>query len=270
MGKALVVKNVNFSANRLDVVTFGEDIPCTALSMNESTLALTSIGAKYTLVATPTPLNTTDNILWLTSNDNVVTVDEGVITCVGVGTAVITAVCGSVNATCAITCTNVLEFEYALSKLARQRPPTGGGLIRDYGYLTNGSAPYACLFNGTEQTQYILENTVTSDIPGVKYPILLGQGATKVTADVPDSIRITVWFIDSNSVCDYASDFPGASNYAKVISGDESEYDSSVALGDRVMNVPEGANAAIFSLQKPGSGNTISAEDVAAVHLVVS
>ena len=269
MGKALVIKNVNFSTNRLDVVTFGTDVPCVALTLNESAVSLTSIGATFTLVATPMPLNTTDTILWSTSNGNVATVDDGVVSCVGVGSAVITAVCGSITATCTITCTNTLTYEYSLTNIAKQRLPTGGGLVRDYGYLTTGSANYGCLFGGTP-TKYRLENTVSSAVPGDKYPIILGQGATKLTADVPSDIRITVWFIDTNTVCDYASEYSGASNFAKLISGDESEYDSTVALGDREMTVPEGANSAIFSLQKPGSGNSVTAEDIASITIIAS
>ena len=78
-------------------------IPCTNLSLNSSTLNFTSIGTTQTLYATKTPSNTTDVLLWESSNTNVATVNSnGVVTSKSIGSCTITAICGTKSATCNI------------------------------------------------------------------------------------------------------------------------------------------------------------------------
>ena len=57
-----------------------------------------------TLTATVTPENATDSaVTWETSDPTVATVDQGVVTAVGAGTAIITAKAGDKEATCTVT-----------------------------------------------------------------------------------------------------------------------------------------------------------------------
>ena len=79
-------------------------IPCTALSLNKSSLSLAPIGASEALIATPTPTNTTDKITWKSSNINIASVnDNGVVMATGNGSCTITATCGSKSKTCNVT-----------------------------------------------------------------------------------------------------------------------------------------------------------------------
>lgn len=70
-------------------------VPCTNISLSGSVDTL-FIGQYWRLMAKATPENTTDKIVYASSNDAVVSIDEyGRVTAVGAGEAVITITCGS-------------------------------------------------------------------------------------------------------------------------------------------------------------------------------
>ena len=104
MGKALVLQNVNFSSNKLATVTIVRDVRCTSIALSQSSISI-GAGFSYTLVPTLAPSNTTDLVTWLSSNNNIAVVLDGVVTGVAAGTATITATCGSFSDTCTVTVT---------------------------------------------------------------------------------------------------------------------------------------------------------------------
>ena len=76
-------------------------IPATAITLNKSTLKMTTLNSTETLVATVTPADTTDSVVWTSSDPTVASVDQtGTVTAVAYGSATITAKAGSVTATC--------------------------------------------------------------------------------------------------------------------------------------------------------------------------
>ena len=77
-------------------------VPATGVTLNETALSLRPT-EKATLTATVAPENTTDTLVWTSSNDAVATVKDGVVTAKSEGTATITAVCGSAKAECVVT-----------------------------------------------------------------------------------------------------------------------------------------------------------------------
>ena len=79
-----------------------EAVPATGVTLSETALSLRPT-EKATLTATVAPENTTDTLVWTSSNDAVATVKDGVITAKSEGTATITAACGSAKAECAVT-----------------------------------------------------------------------------------------------------------------------------------------------------------------------
>ena len=76
--------------------------PVESVSLDKTSLEMTK-GETQNLVATVVPQEATDaTVTWSSSNTNVATVENGVVTAVGGGTATITATAGGKSATCAV------------------------------------------------------------------------------------------------------------------------------------------------------------------------
>lgn len=85
--------------------TTAPTIPCTELTLSSATIEFTEVGNSWLLNAEKTPANSTDEIVFTSSDENVVTVtDTGYITAVGGGEAIITATCGNVKVQCTVVC----------------------------------------------------------------------------------------------------------------------------------------------------------------------
>ena len=83
-------------------------IPVTGVSLDKTTLSFNAIGQSKTLTATVEPADATNkNVSWSSSNPSVAAVDNGIVTAVGEGTAVITVTTedGGKTATCTVTVT---------------------------------------------------------------------------------------------------------------------------------------------------------------------
>ena len=79
-----------------------EAVPATGVTLSETALSLRPT-EKATLTAAVAPENTTDTLVWTSSNDAVATVKDGVVTAKSEGTATITAACGNAKAECVVT-----------------------------------------------------------------------------------------------------------------------------------------------------------------------
>lgn len=143
MSKALVINGANFSANKVETITIGEAVPCTGLELSESTVSFSSIGETKTLTATKNPSNTTDVLTWESSDETVVTVADGVITCVGLGSATITATCGQQTDTCSVSVESITVnanteytgyngYQLTSTDLTANPPKNYGGLYTYY------------------------------------------------------------------------------------------------------------------------------------------
>lgn len=103
MSTALVIPSADFADNAMERIIVTEPIPCTGITLDKSTGEITAIGDTLSLVPTVQPYNTTDKVIWSSSDESVVTVNNGVATTTGIGTATITATCGNFSAVCVIT-----------------------------------------------------------------------------------------------------------------------------------------------------------------------
>lgn len=83
-----------------------EEIPCTGLTLEPDILSFSGSG-QQTVVATALPADTTDSVTWLSSNKNVATVSNGIVTAVGNGDCTITATCGSQSASCSVNVSGI-------------------------------------------------------------------------------------------------------------------------------------------------------------------
>ena len=93
-------------------------VAVTGVTLSQTTATLTT-AAMMTLTATVAPENADNKtVSWSSSNTGVATVDNGVVTAVGVGTAIITVTTqdGSKTATCSVTVTGVAVTGVTLNK----------------------------------------------------------------------------------------------------------------------------------------------------------
>ena len=78
-------------------------VPVTAVTLDKNNLEM-EVGETVSLAATVKPDNATDkSVTWSTSDSEVATVNNGVVTALKTGTAIITAKAGEKSATCTIT-----------------------------------------------------------------------------------------------------------------------------------------------------------------------
>ena len=173
MGKALLIKGMNFSAVALDKVTIGDSVPCTEVSL--SSVSFDTHEESKQITATLTPENTTDDLSFASSNENVATVtNDGLVTIHGIGTAVITATCGNATDSITITQTQLKQRRamYEANGYYVERISQSNNVIR----VTDGSGNM--LFGqakNTEDTDLQIYGTGTIQVECIKVP----HGATK-------------------------------------------------------------------------------------------
>ena len=120
-------------------------VACTSITLDEETLTF-SDGTPVTLTTTVEPADTTDTIMWISSNTDVATVNNGVVTPVGNGTCTIIATCGNQSDSCTVT-VSALAYTVTLSGTGATLSPTtdvtpggsySGTLVANTGYTIDG------------------------------------------------------------------------------------------------------------------------------------
>lgn len=105
-------------------------VPATAVALDSTSQKLET-GKSFTLMATVTPTDTTDKVVWSSDNGAVAKVSStGVVTAVKPGTAVITATAGSVKATCTITVANPVVKVTGIKITASSRSIAAGKKVQ--------------------------------------------------------------------------------------------------------------------------------------------
>lgn len=113
------------------------DVPCTGITLDKSALTFTGDGTQ-TLTATVTPDGCTDAITWESDNTSIATVNGGIVTAIGNGSANITARCGNYSASCSVTVSGIdktllyaLDEEVYLDAANDARINTGATIFDD-------------------------------------------------------------------------------------------------------------------------------------------
>lgn len=191
MSKALVIKGASFAANKVETITLTQPIPCTGLSVSPTTVSFTALNATQQLTVTKTPADTTDTVSYASSNENVATVSSsGLVTCVGVGSATITVMCGTQSATCAVTSEIVINgsslsgfngYQMTSTDLSADPPKDYGGL-----YPLEGARIYATT-TPTESGRKAFSGS--SAYTGIidSYPIMLPKNTGIIEVSVPSA-----------------------------------------------------------------------------------
>ncbi len=208
MSKALVIKGASFETNKLDTVTLSETISCTGITLSQNSISASALGSAATLTATLTPENTTETLAWTSSDTDVATVAGGVVTIVGVGTATITATCGSQSATCSVTAEVVMDgsalsayngYQFTSTDLTLDPPKDYGGLYPlDYGRVyatTTATESGYKAFSGSSSYTGIIDS----------YPIILPKNTAVIEVSVPSGFSGNgkIMLFDSTSTQTY-------------------------------------------------------------------
>ena len=153
-------------------------VACTGITLSESTLSFTN-GDPVTLTATVEPADTTDMVVWTSSNQSVVTVNNGVVTPIGEGNAVITATCGSQTATCSVSVSS-LYFTVTL---------VGTGVTLTPMANINPNTPYTGTL--TINSGYALDSVVV-EMGGVDITSSAYSNGTITIPNVTGNVVVTV------------------------------------------------------------------------------
>ena len=167
MARTLIIKDADFTEHKLDTVSFGS-VPCTGISFSSETITVTGftpVEVQYTV----TPEDTTDAIVWESSDDDVVTVNDGVLSIVGIGSCTVTATCGAFSATATVNVSISVVKDY-----------TGGSLnqLSNHMYYTANDTRVIHSGIGNQAAEYDIDdygNTGKSI-----YPFIIPKNATKI------------------------------------------------------------------------------------------
>lgn len=245
MGYALKIKNVSFSDNALDKVNYIEPVPCTGISIDKDTLTFEKVGDTERITATVTPSDTTDAIMWTSSDENVATVIDGLVTIHGIGTATITVTCGSQTASATINQTTIkapYAYKTVTGKTVGSNTVTGGKILGTSTAPTQSIGGQAYTNTDNLRMRGGYENGVEC--------IPVPYGATKVkvnssSASLPNYIEVvdmnTILTVDGVNYPSYLKnkDFPFSSGSYAV------EYGQAFALRGNTANI-ESVNYVYF------------------------
>ena len=197
MGKALVIKNADFSANAVTTITFEEEVPCTNVAFDSDTVTLDALGTA-SIGYTITPNNTTDIHTLVSSDQTVLTVNGTTITAVGIGVATLTLTCGSHSATCTVT---VSIIESPILLIGRLDSVTADNTSA---VCVNGSTARLSCFGDYNDGNFNVELPIYDNAffdPGDLSAIKIPQNATAIhiEADHTYGSGELVYFVDGNT-----------------------------------------------------------------------
>lgn len=157
-----------------------DPVLCTGLTMNRTEITPQAVGDRIALSATPEPADTTDEIIWSSSNPMVCSVsDDGTVMVVAPGDDVtISAMCGAMTATCVVKTS-------ALENAPEQSDPDANHSIsaEDITFFSKGESTKLRLSNtkdGDEITWKSDDESIATVTDGVVQAV--GRGTTNVTA----------------------------------------------------------------------------------------
>jgi hypothetical protein len=109
--------NQSSSNNNNNKPVVSDKVAVTSITLNKTNLTF-EIGQSDTLVATVNPDNATDkNVTWASSNNSVVTVNGGVVSAVGAGSATITATAGGKSVSCNVVVNKKITYSYEWQRI---------------------------------------------------------------------------------------------------------------------------------------------------------
>lgn len=145
-----------------------EPVAVSGITLNRTELEIWE-GQSATLIATVTPFNAEDRtVTWSTSDASVATVEDGVVTAVGEGTATITAAAGDLTATCLVTVPHVVieVASITLDKASLELLEGDTGTLTATVLPANADDPSVTWTSSDESVATVAGGVVTAIAPG--------------------------------------------------------------------------------------------------------
>lgn len=255
MSKALVIKNADFSTNKVETVTFN-DVPCTGVSFASSYVTLSELGVA-TVSYTLTPSNTTDEVSFETSDSSVLSVTGNALEVVGIGDCVLTIHCGSYSDQCAVTVDIIEDPAYIVGTIGTQTDSS-----ENEGAIISGSSKRIVMakeFADTDFTNYI--DMTSSPIPSGEFaPIPIPANVQKIHIEANNlysgNNHMIVFFDDTDIR------FIGSNGkyYTVYLEKQILPYTTTSAQGTRINTdvvIPSGAKGYMIGLRQGSTYDTI-------------
>lgn len=256
MKNVLVIRGADFSSHKVKKIDFViDEIPCAGLSINESSHVATTFG-NFTLAATPSPSNTTDEVIWESSNDNIATVTNGVVSIVGLGNVDIIARCGNQVATCSVNA-GAIEMNdlYFINEQISANGSVGSGFIQRGTPFPKPNA-FLGVIRVSDDTSIVSISSYDSISEKVRIiPIVMPYGATKIritsTSAIPSTNFNYVYWCDSKTAV-------GSSKSPLYVNADTIGNLSSI-VGSAEYAMAEGADSVAIAFRASSNIEDISA-----------
>lgn len=210
MAKTLIIKDADFSTNKLATVSF-DAIPCESISI-DSSISISGIGATATLTPVVTPSNTTDAITWASSDTSVATVENGVVTAYRPGSATITVTCGEQSDTCAVT----VEIPIVAAKNGLIAINYSSQLIDFAGLVNTSSGRFIGM--GSSGDGYPALGVVDSGDFAAIYPYPIPEGAKTITVAKQGLAPLIVYYASTEKSTEVSA--AKLRDCAKVLDGE--------------------------------------------------
>ncbi len=133
--------------------TISTVLPCTDILISKTSVTLTKAGETSKLNVTVNPADTTDTIMYTSSDDTVASVSEdGTITAMTSGEATITVTCGNATATCRVICDIPADETTSTQTTENEEEQTPGGANNNEEQQTPDSTSSVISFNREDFT----------------------------------------------------------------------------------------------------------------------
>ena len=233
MGYALKVKGVDFADVAVDQVSYVNSVPCTDVTLDQDTLTFTQVGETATLTATLTPSDTTDTLVWSSSDENVATVSDGVVTIHGLGSVTITATCGESADTASISQATI-KAAGTMTILTDKVVDGGQYVSGDYLFIpaaVSGQSGIVNTYTNQDKVRVISGQTNDCEL------ILVPYGATKIKVATQNGNDITFNYMyigDTENLVTYnGANYPPKTSQKTFVhssTGADVEYGQAVAF----------------------------------------
>ena len=198
--KPTTSQTVPTTAPTTTLTTGATDVPCTLLVLSDVDVHLKTVGSVWQLTATPVPADTTDEVVFTSSDENIVTVDEsGLITAVGTGEASITVTCGDVTVDCPVLCgekdTETTEPTDPTDNTEPTQTPEDFVLkLKSKDFTLNKADATYKLYDGEVDASDITWTTDNEEVATIKDGIVtaVGNGRTRVYGEYGDQ-KVSCW-----------------------------------------------------------------------------